>query len=251
MPARKFIAEGPNLYGKYLRGPINWAELTSDGDLGDIYAGGYLPYSGDTTDPRHLFYMSRSLRVDLAGFSLEKKRRYDHRSWQCHGLRNELMPKEAFMNEFGHVMSDLAYKWMEPRFGDDALARDRFAYILSKDFLNRILIWKEDGELVAFALIVWGNWGAHYWYVFYKNGTGSKHAPGHGYLVDFVQLAKSHGLPFAYLGTSYGKKSRYKSRGIRGTCFWDDTAWINQRDQLTRLLTEDDQRICPGLLTGS
>jgi len=240
MPARKFIAEGPNLYGKYLRGPIQWAEMTSREDLGEIYATGFLPYSGDPSDPRDLFYMSRSLRVELAEFALEKKRRYDHRKWQSHGLDRVIMTKEAFISEFGHVMTDLAYKWMEPRFGEASLARERFAYIISKEYLNCVVTWRDATSLVAFALVARGDWGAHYWYVFYANGTGAESAPGHGYLVDFVKWAKSESLPYAYLGTTYGNKSRYKSRGMCGINFWDGAIWNRERHLLTSLLDEDD-----------
>ena len=240
MPARKFQEEGPNLYGKYLRGRISWAEMPSVESPGEIYSGGYLPYSGDTDDPRNLFYMARSLRVKVDAFSLEKKRRYDQRMWDQFGLSRAAMPKEAFIGEFGQEMTTLAYKWMEPRFGKASLARERFSYILSKDFLNTILTWRNGGELVAFALVAQGNWGAHYWYVFYANATGSPCAPGHGYLVDFLQWTKSENLPFAYLGTIYGTKSRYKSRGIRGLSFWDGAAWNNDRSLLASLLEEDD-----------
>jgi hypothetical protein len=240
MPSRKFIAPGPRLYGKFLCGECQWSELTSEGDLGSIYGGGYLPYSGDTADPRHLFYMARSLRVELDRFSLDKKRRYDHRKWQDFGMERILLPKESFLQRHGHEMLDLAYRWMEPRFGDAALARPRFAYIIGKPFQENVMAWYRDGVLSAFALIVMGDWGAHYWYVFYANGSGERSPSGHGYLVDFLDWAAETGLPHAYLGTTYGNKSRYKSRGIRGVSFWNDSEWCSDRDALASLRDQDD-----------
>ena len=236
------------MYGKYLYGDCRWAEMTDEADLAGIYEGGYLPYSGDTEDLRHLFYMARSLRVDTGLFSLDKKRRYDHRIWQAFGLRRTLLPKEEFLEKHGHEMLDLAYRWMEPRFGSASLARPRFAYIMEKPFLREIVSWYRDAELVAFALVARGDWGAHYWYVFYKNGDGGESPSGHGYLVDFLDWCREEKLPFAYLGTTYGQKSRYKSRGIRGVQFWDGNKWNSNRDELARLRAEDERAegVTPG-----
>lgn len=251
MPSRKFIADGPNLYGKYLKGSIKWAELTHSTDLGEIYSGGYLPYSGDTADSRHLFYMARSLRVDLDWYSLDKKRRYQQKAWAQFGLQRVLLSKTAFLETYGSEMTELAYLWMEPRFGEDSLPRERFAYILSKPYLNSILTWQEAGELVAFALLAAGSWGAHYWYVFYRNGTGIPSAPGHGYLVDFIDWARSENLPYAYLGTSYATKSRYKSRGIRGISFWDEDNWSTDKAELAILLENDERASNSNLLAST
>lgn len=241
MPSRKFIAKGPQLYGRFLCGDCQWVELDQAADLEWVYADGYLPFSGDPKSPRHLFYMSRSLRVDLSQFGMDKKRRYDHRQWISHGLVRSLMTKDAFLEAHASLATELAYKWMKPRFGEAALSLKRFKYILSKPFLDHVMTWHHGNELVAFAFIVSGNWGAHYWYAFYKNDPDVEFAPGHGYMADFINWAQSNGVPFAYLGTSYGMKSRYKSRGIRGIEFWDENAWSSDKERLSTLLNDDDE----------
>ena len=178
--------------------------------------------------------MARSLRMDLEQFSMDKKRRYDHRDWTEFNLTRKLMTKRAFLESFGDIAPDLAQKWMAPRFGDKALRRERLAYILQKPFLRHILTWRHGNELVAFALVVTGPWGAHYWYVFYRNGSGMASAPGHGYLVDFLEWCQSKSLPHAYIGTAYGLKSRYKSRGLKGVEFWDGNCWNPDKEELKR-----------------
>ncbi len=239
MPSRKFTAEGPNLYGRFLRGSCQWAELSDAGDLGEVYDGGYLPWSGDTADPRHLFYRARSLRADLDQLSLSKSRRYDHRRWQAYSLQRQLVTKAEFLRHGRDRLTELAYQWMEPRFGDQSLARERFDYILDKPYLRHLLTWRDKNELCAFALLVDGSWGAHYWYVFYKNGTGASTPPGHGYLVDFLYWAKANHLRHAYLGTTYGTKSRYKCRGIRGIEFWDGERWNASKTDLAACWASD------------
>lgn len=241
MPARLYKAEGPQLYGNFLTGTIDWAEATGISDLAQVYGLGYLPYSGDTADPRHLFYNARSLRVNLTRFSIKKKRRYDHRTWLDFGLQRQHLSKEAFVNQYGIILFDRASQWMEPRFGEAALPRERLRYILEKPFLQDVMAWRDKTELAAFALVVSGEWGAHYWYVFYRNGGNLTTAPGHGFLVDFLTWCHTEGLPYAYLGTAYAGKSMYKSRGISGAEFWDGRQWNPDMDQLTRLQGLDDE----------
>lgn len=235
MPSRKFRSEGPILYGKYQFGYCEWAEWDASGtvdELGELYGSGYLPYSADPADLTHRFYMARSLRVHPAHAGLDKRRRYDHRAWQAFGLSREHLSKQAFLDRHGAEAPSLAAGWMENRFGSAFLSPERYAYILDKPYLQDVLVWRSGDFLSAFALIVRGSWGAHYWYVFYANGTGQPHAPGHGYLVDFIQWAAGENLPAAYLGTAYGEKSRYKARGISGIEFWDGSCWNADRAEL-------------------
>jgi hypothetical protein len=184
--------------------------------------------------------MARSLRVNLSQFKIDKKRRYDHREWLAFGLERKHLSKEQMVAEFGEEsLLELAAIWMAPRFGERALPLDRLAYILGKPFVQDFLVWKQGSELEAFALVVQGIWGAHYYYVFYRNGSSINAAPGHGYLIDFIHWARDAGLDHAYLGTYYGKKSQYKSRGLSGVEFWDGNGWNPDKREMARLLERD------------
>lgn len=241
MPSRKFRLESSISYADFQFGYTNWLEIDTSQDLVDAYPYGYLPFSGEISDPRHLFYMARSLRVNLSQFKVDKSRRYDHREWLNFDLRREFLSKDEMVEEFGkESLLELAAIWMAPRFGKRALPLDRLAYILDKPFVQDFLIWKRGSELEAFALIVQGIWGAHYYYVFYRNGDGIHAAPGHGYLMDFLKWASDEGHDHAYLGTYYGKKSQYKSRGISGVEFWDGNGWNPDKREMARLLERDN-----------
>lgn len=239
MPVRTFITEGPVQYARYRFGYCQWAEIADVGDVDKPYAGGYLPYSADVNDPRHLFYMARSLRIRMDRYSVDKKRRYDHRNWQLHNLERTCLRKEAFLDAYGPKALSLAAEWMETRFGSAFIGPARLAYILGKPFLSDVLIWRTSQELMAFALLARGAWGAHYWYVFYKNNQAENLPPGHGYLVDFLNWTREVALPYAYLGTGYGQKSRYKARGLTGLEFWDGSAWNANKDTLISLQEND------------
>lgn len=240
MPSRKFRLESSVSYSDFRFGYTNWLEIDSWEDLIDAYPHGYLPFSGDIDDPRHLFYMARSLRVSLAQFKVDKKRRYNHREWQAFGLQRQLLTKDEMVDQFGaESLLELAAIWMAPRFGRRALPLDRLSYILNKPFVNDFLVWRQGSELEAFALLVQGIWGVHYYYVFYRNGSGINAPPGHGYLLDFLHWAREAGHDRAYLGTYYGKKSQYKSRGISGVEFWDGNQWNPDKREMARLLEGD------------
>lgn len=239
MSTHRFKSEGPVLYKQYQFGYCEWLESTTGRDLAEAYQGGFLPWSGDPADPRHLFYMARSLRSDLQELSLDKKRRYDHRAWQSFQLVRKCLGKEKFLSEFGEPALQLAQTWMKRRFGEAYLHPDRLRYILAKPFLKDVLTWTADSRLQAFALIVRGDWGAHYWYVFYENNPLILHPQGHGYMVDFLEWVGDQSLPHAYLGTAYGDRSLYKSRGITGVEFWDGNGWCSDKAELARLQQAD------------
>ncbi|NDV61329.1 hypothetical protein G0Q06_02560 [Puniceicoccales bacterium CK1056] len=241
MSTRRFKSEGPVLYNRYQFGYCEWLESTTGQNLKEAYEGGFLPYSADLSDPRHLFYMARSLRVDLGEFKVEKNRRYDHREWQaCHLVRKHV-PKDQFLAQYGDHAVQKAGLWMEQRFGKPYLSENRLEYILRKPFLRDILTWEDGTGLRAFALIVLEDWGAHYWYIFYANDAGKNDPPGQGYLVDFLNWASGKQLPCAYLGTAYGQKSLYKSRGIQGIEFWDGNEWSSDKGKLMRYQEADEQ----------
>lgn len=240
MAAKRFKSEGPVDYPAYRFGYCEWLQLDADEDPGTAYKAGFLPFSAEPGDPRHLFYMARSLRVDLAELHFDKKRRHDQRAWRAFELRRRLVDKTAFREEWGPHAFEAAENWMVTRFGEAYLSPERLDYVLRKPWLTDVLEWTHGDQLAAFALIARGSWGAHYWFVFYHNGDSGPHPPGHGYLVDFLEWAREEGLSHAYLGTAYGQKSLYKSRGIAGVEFWDGNGWCADKDRL-RLLQEQDQ----------
>jgi hypothetical protein len=240
MGVRKFISEGPMHYGQYRFGYCLWMELEAADAVEPAYSGGFLPFSAEPHDPRHLFYMARSIRISLPELGVDKKRRYDHRSWLAFGFKRDLMAKSEFLARFGPRALTSAFTWMQNRFGEAYLKPERLHYILDKPYLREVMTWTLDGQLNAFALIVSGPWGAHYWYVFYQNDPDRQSAPGHGYLLDFLDWARDENLPHAYLGTGYGIKSRYKTRGLAGVEWWDGNHWSRDKDRLVRSQEADE-----------
>jgi len=240
MPPSRYLSEGPVDYGNYRFSYCLWMESSPEAVPDTAYETGFLPYSADPDDSRSLFYMARSLRINLSRLKVDKKRRYDHRKWETLGLRRSLLSKTEFQHLHGAEAAARAIEWTRRRFKNPWLSPERLTFILQRPFLRDVLTWDRQGRLEAFALVVRGAFGAHYWFVFYNPDPGEGSLQGHGFLLDFLNWARSESVPFAYLGTAYGSRSSYKSRGLSGAEFWDGNAWQADKARLQCLQEGDD-----------
>jgi hypothetical protein len=233
------IAERPILYNRYAIGPGNWVSAQPNLSLGEIYAHGFIPLSRQHPDPQQ-FFAARSLRIRPSLWQMDKKRRYEHRRWLAYGLQRKVFSKSDFVHSMGKHSMDLAQKWMRARFGVAYLDPERLQFIFSRRQTNTVIAWFRASTLTAYAIVVDGEWGAHYWFVFYATDDASP--SGHGYLADFLSWTQEKNLPFAYLGTGYGTHSLYKSRGFNGVTFWDGETWCADKERLAGLQKEDERR---------
>src|SRR3989344_9496714 len=70
---RFFSSELGHEYAKtYTFGYCNYAELEAGDNLSELYARGYLPYSG-SPESKGMFYMARSGRIYLPEFELDSE----------------------------------------------------------------------------------------------------------------------------------------------------------------------------------
>jgi GNAT superfamily N-acetyltransferase len=211
-----------------------FAEWQPGDDPGAFWDAGFLPWSGDPAEPRHLFYMARSLRVPLAALRHDKKHRYQMRRPPLDRLQLEISPPGGPCASLLPVATLQA--WMRARFGDRSLAPERLAYILAKPFLNTLLTARLDGEPVAQALVCRGGDAAHYWYAFYDYPRHAGRSLGKWLLTAFLRWAGAEGLRHAYLGTVYDAAAAYKFQGLAAAEFWDGARWNPDIEHLRRLL---------------
>ena len=231
-----FIAERPVLYNRYRLGPGPWIVCEDANTLGPVYGHGLLPLSREHPPPWR-FFEARSLRVEIASWQPHKKRRHQQRAWEAFGLHRSALPREAFLQRYPDA-AEQALSWMGARFGTPYLEPHRLGFLLHHPLVTTVLAWSLGNRLVAFALLVDGDWGAHYWFVFYEEGPASP--PGHGYLMDFLAWTRGQDLPCAYLGSVYGQQSLYKWRGLEGAAFWTGCKWSSDRALLAAHLAADD-----------
>lgn len=233
-----YFKERPVLYNRYQLGRGPWIRIDSLTSPEKAYAHGFLPFSKPHQGPQK-FFQARSLRVHLNEWNVSKKRRYQQRQWQRFNPQREAMDPQTFLNRFPEA-SETARNWMTERFGAPFLENQQLRFILSNPLLSTILTWFVNDKLTAFAPLIDGPWGAHYWFAFYNPAPTAP--PGHGYLMDFILWTHGHGRPFAYLGSAYGMHSLYKSKGFNGIQFWHDEHWS---DDHRALLLLQQAESCP------
>ncbi|MDP0499481.1 MAG: GNAT family N-acetyltransferase [Verrucomicrobiota bacterium JB022] len=242
---RFFASEFVNNYATYSFGYCEYAQWEPGDDLEPIYARGYLPYSGDPGEPRHLFYKCRSLRVNTAEFGFDKKRRYHQRRLDELGPVFSLHEKDAYLAAHQVQLEVDALQWIDQRFDQAYLTPERLRYILAKPYLNRIAEVRLEGKVVAYALLVAWSQGVHYWYSFYDSAVVTELSLGKWLMGRTLEWAQEQAVPYVYLGTAYRQKSAYKSQGTRGAYFFDGADWLADKDRLKQLQLRDERLALP------
>ncbi|MGK0357470.1 MAG: arginine-tRNA-protein transferase, partial [Spirosomataceae bacterium] len=63
-----FLSENTVDYKSYTFNYAKYCVMESIDELTDVYENGFLPYSGDLRINKEIFYLARSLRVDIDRF---------------------------------------------------------------------------------------------------------------------------------------------------------------------------------------
>lgn len=230
----RFHIEDSTDYGRYHFRYRPMAELETIEELPEVYAAGFLPASGDPTEPRHLFYLARSLRYDLGAHALDKKRRYDFRQVEELAPRFEVIEKADAGAALPPDWETQAFRWMIERSGNAYLTPERLAYVRGKPYCSHVAVASVEGEPLAYVLLGWKGTVAHYWYAFYDSRRFSRFSLGKWLMARTAQWARSQGLSHLYVGTGYGCQSSYKSKGVAGVEFFDGTRWNPDPAELKR-----------------
>jgi len=232
---KTFAREFGHDYSNYRFGYCRYAEVEGLEEIPEVYAGGYLPYSGDPADPRHLFYMARSLRVPLGQPIFGKSRRYLQRRFETEtGIEFRVHEKVEFLAAAGKSgeLEARVESWVGMRFGQSYMGRERLHYVLSKPWLNTLFEARAEGRAIAYALVCRWPDAAHFWFSFYDPQFRPELSPGLWLMGRSMEWAAGQQLRHIYLGTVYAPSSAYKFQGVNRCEFWDGSAWNADRDLL-------------------
>lgn len=239
---RRFFIEDSVDYSRYRFSYRPMAELESLAELPEIYAAGFLPASGDPSEPRHLFYLARSLRYDLAMHALDKKRRYDFRRVGQLEPRFGVMPQSEAIKKLPEGWRAQAFRWMEERFGSAYLTSQRLDYVWNKPYCSHLAIASCGGQPFAYVLLAQAGNIAHYWYAFFNSAAYPHLSLGKWLMARTAQWAREAGLAYLYVGTGYGSEARYKAQGVAGVEFFDGERWNRGRAELDRRQAGDPRK---------
>lgn len=234
---RIYHTEFAHDYGTYAFGYQVHGELSPDENPRDAYAKGFLPRSNDPS-VQNRFYLARSVRVPTERFTETSENRrvlkkFDGRLEEQHMSRETLQDDASFR--------ELFLSYFDTRHGVGVMSKERLESILTTPLPLRGIRYTENGTCVGYALEVAGDDYLHYWYpIFPPERTHT--CLGMWMMLDAVRRAQSEERSYAYLGTAYGEKGRYKMN-LEPLEFFDGEVWREDTRALKELLRTEATRV--------
>lgn len=219
-----FLSENTVNYTTYTFNYAVYAVKESQEELSDIYNKGFLPYTGNTSLQKELFYYARSLRVNLEKFDDTSENRRVNRLVEPLNVEMNLISKTHF-DTSDAVFMDFCENYINERIGEDNMSVERWKYILSQETGTHIFEFKTVEKVVGYVLAAVNNDMVHYWFAFFDTEYMRTHSLGKWMMWKVIRWAKDNGRRFAYLGTAYKPAALYKIRDHKGLEFWDGTNW--------------------------
>ncbi|MDO8517954.1 MAG: GNAT family N-acetyltransferase [bacterium] len=232
-----FSSELGHNYDSYTFGYVSYCLQEAGDSLADIYALGYLPYSGSRGVPDTL-YMARSARVRLREMRVTSENRRIAKKFDEH-FTKERVPLQTF--DASEEFYVFCLEYFSTRHGANAMSRERLEFILHNSFISHVIVYKDNGKPVAYVFEMRDGGAGHYWYSFY-NLALVQQSLGMWLILDCVRDAKEAGLEYYYLGTVYGQKALYKTN-FGPLEWWDGSGWKSDIKLLRERGRTDEKRI--------
>lgn len=215
-----------------------YAIKEADDYYGEIYDKGFLPYSNNLDMEEEIFYMARSIRIDLARSPFKYKQNNVFNKFSKVYLDTELVfsleSKDDLKNN--HDFLDWCLANAKKRF----LSMERLRYILSRPYLRNILCITSKEKVLAYVFLIHepGKF-AHVWYSFYDQ-ENKMNDFGKWIILKTIAWCFAHQYPLFYIGTCYSASAFYKLTLSPQTTYFDGTGWNEDLSGLKKkLLTEN------------
>ncbi len=200
--------------------------LDDKDSIENCFSKGFLPFTGDTNNTNEIYYLARSVRVNLKDYerlsennrvikNAKNKYNIDFKSYE----KNALILNEDFI--------DFCISFSKERFSNNTLTKDRLQLIFSRKNFNNIYTFSIDKKVIGYVLWYENENIIHYWFSFYDTNYLKEFPIGKYMMEHLVYYAKENNKKYIYLGTCYGKKALYKVRDFKGIEFYDGNNWVN------------------------
>lgn len=207
-------------------------------ELPEIYDKGFLPYTANLSIEGDIFYLARSLRVDLKRFEDTSENRRVNRLVEPLNVKIELVKKADF-DVNSPEFSDFCKSYINQRIGDDNMSMERWKYILSREVGSHLLMFSTEEKFLGFVLAAIEGDIFHYWFAFFDTEYMRTHSLGKWIMWRTIKWAKENGLNYVYLGTAYKPSALYKIRDHKGLEFFDGKGWNQDTKRLKELCETD------------
>lgn len=181
-----------------------------------------------------LWYLARSLRVDLEKFELSSENRR---------VVKKTSPYHFTIQSSSSIqITNTELLWMRQYvldvIGSDSISDHAIKRMFSPHVSDMVFVWRkqDDDRIAGMVPVLVHNKSFFYWMAFIHlsvnaSGLGSR------MMLEVIQWAKNGGLQFAYLGTVYTLASLYKTN-YDGAQFFDGMGWNNEMEALTYLVNK-------------
>ena len=233
-----FFSENKVDYSTYTFDYAIYCLKESQAELTEIYEKGFLPYTGNLDIEGDIFYLARSLRVDLERFDDTSENRRVNRLVEPLDVQLEVIKKEDFDLNAPEFLS-FCQEYISQRIGDDNMSMERWQYIISRETGTHIFRFTSEGKLLGFVFAALNNEMLHYWFAFFDTEYMRTHSLGKWIMWRVIRWAKDNNLKNVYLGTAYKASALYKIRDHKGLSFFDGSGWNKDVDRLKELCKTD------------
>lgn len=240
-----FHSEYKSDYSTYTFSYAIYCLAEEPNEFAQIYNQGFLPYTANYEQKKNIFYLARSLRVNLAHFQDTSENKRINRKVEELEITMRVCPKD----EFDPNDRFLAFcgSFAEERFSGSQKSEDRLKYILTRDVLTHIISFSSKEKPLGYVYASLSGGMLHYWFAFYDTAFLRSHSLGKWMMWKVISWAKEEGLQYAYLGTCYGSKALYKARNHKGVEFYDGQSWNSDIKLLKHLCRLDDDDSSPSV----
>ena len=233
-----FCSENTVDYGSYTFSYAIYAMREGAESLSPIYEKGFLPYTGDISLKKELFYLARSLRVDLGRFEdTSENRRVDRQIAELN-IDMEVIPKDQFDLQ-NTDFRNFCESYIMERIGEDNMSLDRWNYILQSTVGTHIIRFSNSNGTLGYILAAMNEEMLHYWFAFFDTDYMKSHSLGKWMMWKAIRWAADQNLKYVYLGTAYKPAALYKIRDHKGLEYWDGTRWNSDVNLLKNLCKTD------------
>ncbi len=205
-------------------------------EYSQIYDLGFLPYTGDWSIEESIFYLARSLRIQLSEFKDSSENRRIDRKMAELAVQYELIPLAEFDTNDVDFRA-FCFRFAQERFKQGSMSAERLDYVVSRSYLSHILCFKSAEKVLGYVFVVLDNAQTffHYWFAFYDIQFLTSHSLGKWMMWKCIKIAQEMQLKHVYLGTAYGSAALYKIRDHHALSFFDGRGWNSDKKHLIRL----------------
>lgn len=250
-----FVSESTPHYGSYTFPYAIYCVAESQDELAAVYGAGFLPYTGNwqlgTGFPHNVFYLARSLRVDLHQFRLSSEnRRVLRRAGDQVALGEPLAlaSAEGAALVGSQAFSDFCCAYADKHFVGGSMSAERLRFVLSRSAATHLFRFGRANEAPLAYVLAMISPGEclHYWFAWLDDSAMQSMHIGNVAMLSVVQWAQNAGLRHIYLGTVYHEKALYKVRPFSGVQWFTGSHWSSDVVELKRRCALDGAPLASG-----